>query len=188
MTVRQTDDLFWREPLAHPLSLLARRPLLPHYPFRNERPRPPALTSPHGTGLAERDPAQLSGTAVAEHAGPCTVRLDAMRDPGRGGETVVRKLDRYAGILLYEDSPAHAGMDPRDPIHACTAPRAVRRPPDPGGLAQARSSRWSNRSAPAPSPTKSRPSRATAETAHAEYGPTATPPSSRRSTASSPMQ
>ena len=35
---------------------------------------------------------RLAVTAVAEHPGPCTVRLLAVRDPGRGGETVVRLL------------------------------------------------------------------------------------------------
>jgi len=32
----------------------------------------------------------LALTAVAEHPWPCTVRLDAVRDSGRGGQTVVR--------------------------------------------------------------------------------------------------
>ena len=46
----------------------------------------------HSNGLAERDPMRLAVTAVAEHPGPCTVRLAAVRNPPRGGETVVRLL------------------------------------------------------------------------------------------------
>jgi len=47
------------------------------------------VVGPHGTALSERDPVRLVITAVAEHPGPCTVRLVAVRDPGRVGETVV---------------------------------------------------------------------------------------------------
>ena len=35
---------------------------------------------------------RLAVTAIAEHPGPYTIRLDAVRDPGRGGEIVLRLL------------------------------------------------------------------------------------------------
>ena len=83
-------------------------------------------------------------------------------------------------MVRYEGSPANTGMDPQEPIMRAARPRAVRRQPVPGAPAQARnspaaasrSSRCSNRSAPAPvpSPGKSRPSRSTAGT-----GPPARP-------------
>lgn len=39
-------------------------------------------------------------TPVAEHPGPCIVQLDAVRDPGRGGGTVVRLLIERDGRRL----------------------------------------------------------------------------------------
>ena len=68
-------------------------------------------------------------------------------------------------MVLYEGSPAYAGLDPRYPIMRAARPRAVRQQPDPGALAQARSSpaaasrspRCSSRSPPAPVPSPARP-------------------------------
>lgn len=59
-----------------------------------------------GAGLAERYPVRLTVAAVAQRSGPCTVRLGAVRDPGRGRETVVRLLAKRDGRRNLRDRPA----------------------------------------------------------------------------------
>ena len=47
-------------------------------------------------------------TAVAEHPGPYTIRLDAVRDPARGGESIVR-------LLVERDVAGSCALDGRCP-------------------------------------------------------------------------